>query len=218
MTGSQKQYKNRIKRYVFVMAIIFVACEAYPQFYEGCNMPKNHRFATTLVSNENAGFQMGKKWMLSSRNKLSTSLMYTIMNNDRGHNIESWNNIYAFENKVSFLSRTRYNTATSNLTEHLSSTIFPCRTVIVDIVLYNLYDGHSLFGEESYKVSVGNRFFDRFLINAGAVFNENLLYGVFNLRFLFIDGWQWLHFRYQTRTNAFSAGVYLQFDKLQTID
>jgi hypothetical protein len=194
---------------------IFAGQNLYSQVYDGMTQPTLYRIMSANNIKGGTTLQLGRKWWIDKNKHFSTTVFYTYFLNKDQHAIESWNNLNFFNKKLYLLSRTGYNITSNNLWETFSGTYLLPYNMMLDFTWYNLYNNNEFFVNDELQVLFGVKLFNQIVVNGGYRVIGETLGPVFNLRFLLIDKFQWLQFRYVPCDKLFDIKLYIQFDKIK---
>jgi len=187
----------------------------FGQVYDGMTQPTFYRIMSANNIKGGTTLQLGRKWWIDKNKHFSTTVFYTYFLNKNQHAIESWNNLNLLNKKLYLLSRTGYNITSNNLWETFSVTYLLPYNMMLDLTWYNIYNNNEFFVNDELQVLFGIKLFNQIVLNGGYRVIGETPGPVFNLRFLLIDKFQWLQFRYVPNDRLFDIKLYIQFDKFK---
>jgi hypothetical protein len=213
--GKEMKAKKSILFFIFTGLFCFAGQQLYGQVYDGMTQPTLYRIMSANNIKGSTTLQLGRKWWIDKNRHFSTTVFYTYFLNKDNHAIESWNNLNLFNKQLYLLSRTGYNITTNNLWETFSGSCLLPYNMMLDFTWYNLYNNNEFFVNDELQVLYGVKLFNQFVVNGGyRIFGETPG-PVFNIRFLLVDGFQWLQFRYVPNDKLFDIKLYIQFNILK---
>lgn len=133
---------------------------------------------------------------------------------DNSFTVESWNNVNFFDKRLWILSRTGISSFDGKIFETLSGTYRYSNQIMLDFTWFNIIKGKSFLAKDNLQVLAGYRFKDIFVLNSGYRIRGNNKTPIINLRIMLFDGWQWLQFRYELKTNQFTVTLFAQGNQL----